>query len=140
MISASYDLVPRSRQEIIDLCRREMADVLPETREAKVLKATVIKEVNATFSPEPGVDRWRPAQKTSIENLFLCRRLDANRWPATMEGAVRSGYLAAESVLAEFGQASKFCNRICRSKGYRNFGGSSRQQAGNDRKAELQYE
>ena len=62
VISASYDLVPRSRQEIIELCRRELADVLPATRDAKIRKATVIKEVNATFSPEPGVDRWRPGQ------------------------------------------------------------------------------
>jgi squalene-associated FAD-dependent desaturase len=104
VISASYDLVPRSRLEIIDLLRREMADVLPETRDAKVLKATVIKEVNATFSPEPGVDRWRPAQKTSVGNLFLAGDWTQTGWPSTMEGAVRSGYLAAESVLAGFGQ------------------------------------
>jgi len=35
------------------LCLKELADVLPATREAKLLKATVIKEINATFSPEP---------------------------------------------------------------------------------------
>ena len=57
VISASYDLVPRSRQEIIDLCRRELADILPASREAQLTKATVIKELSATFSPEPGVDR-----------------------------------------------------------------------------------
>src|ERR1700689_5406230 len=37
-ISASYDLVPRSRQEIIDLCRRELADILPASREANLRK------------------------------------------------------------------------------------------------------
>jgi len=104
VISASYDLVPRSRAEIIELCRRELADVLPATREAKVLKATVIKEVNATFSPEPGVDRWRPAQTTPIANLFLAGDWTQTGWPSTMEGAVRSGYLAAEATLAHFGQ------------------------------------
>jgi uncharacterized protein with NAD-binding domain and iron-sulfur cluster len=81
-----------------------MADVLPETRDARVLKATVIKEVNATFSPEPGLDRWRPAQKTSVDKLFLAGDWTQTGWPSTMEGAVRSGYLAAESMLAEFGQ------------------------------------
>jgi uncharacterized protein with NAD-binding domain and iron-sulfur cluster len=104
VISASYDLVPRSRGEIIELCRRELADVLPATREANVLKATVIKEVNATFSPEPGVDRWRPAQTTPIGNLFLAGDWTKTGWPSTMEGAVRSGYLAAEAALAHFGQ------------------------------------
>ncbi|MFY9803031.1 MAG: hydroxysqualene dehydroxylase HpnE [Candidatus Acidiferrales bacterium] len=108
VISASYDLVPRSRQEIIDLCRRELADVLPATREAQLRKATVIKEVNATFSPEPGVDRWRPGQQSPVENLYLAGDWTRTGWPATMEGAVRSGYLAAEALLAAGGQPHKF--------------------------------
>ena len=108
VISASYDLVPKSRQEIIDLCRRELADVLPATRDAQLRKATVIKEINATFSPEPGVDRWRPPQKMSVDNLFLAGDWTRTSWPATMEGAVRSGYLAAEALLAEFGEPKSF--------------------------------
>jgi zeta-carotene desaturase len=108
VISASYDLVPRSRQEIIDLCLRELAEVLPATRDAKLEKATVIKEVHATFSPEPGVDRWRPGQEIGIENLYLAGDWTQTGWPATMEGAVRSGYLAAEAVLARFGRPRKF--------------------------------
>jgi squalene-associated FAD-dependent desaturase len=107
VISASYDLVPRSRQEIIDLCLRELADVLPATREAKLEKAVVIKEVSATFSPEPGVDRWRRAQKTAVQNLFLAGDWTSTGWPSTMEGAVRSGYLAAEEVLSGFGRPRK---------------------------------
>ena len=107
VISASYDLVPRSRQEIIELCRRELQDLLPATREAQLLKATVIKETAATFSPEPGCDRWRPAQQSPIANLFLAGDWTATGWPATMEGAVRSGYLAAEAILAVAGQPQK---------------------------------
>jgi squalene-associated FAD-dependent desaturase len=108
VISASYDLVQRSRQEIIDLCRRELADILPATRDAKLRKATVIKEVNATFSPEPGVDRWRPGQNVGMRNLFLAGDWTRTGWPATMEGAVRSGYLAGESLLASWGRPRKF--------------------------------
>jgi squalene-associated FAD-dependent desaturase len=108
VISASYDLVPRSRQEIIDLCLRELADVLPATREARLEKATVIKEINATFSPQPGVDRWRPAQKTKVGGLVLAGDWTRTGWPSTMEGAVRSGYLAAEAVLASFGRPHVF--------------------------------
>jgi len=104
VISASYDLVPLSRQEIIDLCRRELADVLPATREAGLEKATVIKEVSATFSPEPGVDRFRPAQDVGVKNLFLAGDWTRTGWPSTMEGAVRSGYLAAEAALAALGR------------------------------------
>jgi len=107
VISASYDLVPRSRQEIIELCLRELAEVLPETRDAKLLKATVIKELNATFSPEPGVDRLRPGQESGARNLFFAGDFTRTGWPATMEGAVRSGYLAAEAVLASAGRPQK---------------------------------
>lgn len=100
VISASYDLVPLSRQEIVEVCRRELAEVLPETRSAHLLKATVIKEVAATFSPAPGADRWRPGQRTSLSNFFLAGDWTRTGWPSTMEGAVRSGYLAAEALLA----------------------------------------
>jgi squalene-associated FAD-dependent desaturase len=108
VISASYDLIPKSRQEIIDLILQEVRQALPKAREAQLLKATVIKETTATFSPEPGVDRWRPRQKTSVGNMFLAGDWTATGWPATMEGAVRSGYLAAEAVLQGAGTPQKF--------------------------------
>jgi len=108
VISASYDLVPRSRQDIIDLCRRELEDVLPATREAKLEKATVVKEIAATFSPEPGVDAWRPGPEIGVKNLFLAGDWTRTGWPATMEGAVRSGYLAAEALLRSLGRPQKF--------------------------------
>jgi squalene-associated FAD-dependent desaturase len=108
VISASYDLVPLSRQEIIDLCRAELSEILPATREARLERATVIKEVSATFSPEPGVDRFRPAQDFGVKNLFLAGDWTRTGWPSTMEGAVRSGYLAAEATLAAFGRPRSF--------------------------------
>ena len=108
VISASYDLLQKSRQEIIDLCLKEVHQALPAAREAKLLKATVIKEAAATFSPQPGVDRWRPKQETQIRGVFLAGDWTATGWPATMEGAVRSGYLAAEAVLRAAGSLQKF--------------------------------
>lgn len=107
VISASYDLVERSRQEIMDLCWRELCEVLPAAREAKLLKSTVIKEVAATFSPAPGCDRWRPdagAARPVLSNLILAGDWTNTGWPSTMEGAVRSGYRAAEALLAAEGQ------------------------------------
>jgi squalene-associated FAD-dependent desaturase len=103
VISASYDLLKKSREEIIDLCLKEVRQALPTAREAQLVKATVIKEAAATFSPEPGVDRWRPSQDTKIPRLFLAGDWTQTGWPATMEGAVRSGYLAAEAVLRAAG-------------------------------------
>jgi zeta-carotene desaturase len=108
VISASYDLVPKPRQEIIDICRRDLADVLPATKDAELTKATVIKEIHATFSPEPGIDEWRPAQRTRVSGLALAGDWTATGWPSTMESAVRSGYLAAEAVTEGFGAPQKF--------------------------------
>jgi squalene-associated FAD-dependent desaturase len=108
VISASYDLLQKPRQEIIDLCMKEVCQAIPSAREAKLVKATVIKEAAATFSPGPGVDRWRPKQSTSVANLFLAGDWTDTGWPATMEGAVRSGYLAAEAVLQKAGTPRKF--------------------------------
>jgi len=108
VISASYDLLQKSRQEIIDVCLQEVRRALPAARDAQLLKATVIKEAAATFSPEPGVDRWRPKQESSVPGLFLAGDWTATGWPATMEGAVRSGYLAAEAVLRAHGTPRTF--------------------------------
>jgi len=108
VISASYDLLQKPRQEIIDLCLKEVRQALPAARDANLVKATVIKEATATFSPEPGVDRWRPKQETSIRKLFLAGDWTATGWPATMEGAVRSGYLAAEAVQRAGGTPQTF--------------------------------
>ncbi len=108
VISASYDLLQKPRQEIIDLCLKEVQQALPAAREAKLLKATVIKEAAATFSPKPGVDRWRPKQETRITGMFLAGDWTDTGWPATMEGAVRSGYLAAEAVLRKAGTPRPF--------------------------------
>jgi squalene-associated FAD-dependent desaturase len=108
VISASYDFMKKSRQEIIDLCLREVRQALPRAQEAQLMKATVVKEVAATFSPQPGVDRWRPKQETKVPGLFFAGDWTATGWPATMEGAVRSGYLAAEAVLRGAGTPQQF--------------------------------
>ena len=45
-----------------------------------------------------------PPQRTPVDGLFLAGDWTATGWPATMEGAVRSGYLAAEGILADLGR------------------------------------
>ena len=55
----------------------------------------------------PGVEQLRPPQRTPIPGLMLAGDWTATGWPATMEGAVRSGYLAAEEVLREAGRPAK---------------------------------
>jgi len=84
-------LVIYRKNDIVELAVRELREFFPATRHAQLVKSTVIKEIHATFSPGPGVDRLRPSQATASERVFLAGDWTATGWPATMEGAVRSG-------------------------------------------------
>ena len=98
VVSSSKVLVEKSKQDIVDLAVRELAEFFPVVREASLVKSTVIKEVHATYSPKPGIDLNRPRTETIWPRVFLAGDWTATGWPATMEGAVRSGYLAAQSL------------------------------------------
>jgi squalene-associated FAD-dependent desaturase len=104
VVSSSKTLVDKSRGEIVDLALGELREFFPEARAANLVKSTVIKEVNATFSPRPGIDACRPVAATAWPRVFLAGDWTATGWPATMEGAVRSGYLAAEALARAAGR------------------------------------
>jgi squalene-associated FAD-dependent desaturase len=108
VISSSKSLREKSRQEIIDLALKELREFFPAARDATLLKSTVIKEVNATFSPAPGIDRYRPDSATPWPRIFLAGDWTATGWPATMESAVRSGYIAAERITTTAGAGKRF--------------------------------
>jgi len=98
VVSSSKTLIEKSRAEIVDLALGEVREFFPAARAANLVKSTVIKEVNATYSPQPGIDAHRPGCMTPWRRVFLAGDWTATGWPATMEGAVRSGYLAAEAL------------------------------------------
>jgi zeta-carotene desaturase len=104
--SASRSLIPLSKNEIVELTRTEIAEFLPAVREAKFKRAHVVKEVRATLSAAPGIQR--PGVRTALPNVFLAGDWTNSGWPATMEGAVRSGYLAAEAIIAASGSPERF--------------------------------
>lgn len=104
VVSSSKTLVDKSKSEIIALALKELREYFPGARDANLLKSTVIKEVHATYSARPGVDLFRPHAETSWPRVFLAGDWTATGWPATMEGAVRSGYMAAERIARVSGQ------------------------------------
>jgi zeta-carotene desaturase len=108
VVSASRGLVDTPRAEVIALAVRELGEFFPAVREARLEKAHVVKEVRATFSAKPGLEMQRPLSQTRIPNLFLAGDWTRSGWPATMEGAVRSGYLAAEAVTSAAGAPRSF--------------------------------
>ncbi len=98
VVSSSKTLIDKSRAEIVDLALNEVREFFPAARDANLVKSTVIKELHATYSPRPGIDAHRPSAATAWDRVFLAGDWTATGWPATMEGAVRSGYLAAEAL------------------------------------------
>jgi zeta-carotene desaturase len=108
VVSASRSLTSIPKAEVIALAVRELAEFFPGVSNAKLERAHVIKELRATFSARPGVEELRPATVTSAENIFLAGDWTRSGWPATMEGAVRSGYMAAEAVTSAAGTPIAF--------------------------------
>jgi zeta-carotene desaturase len=108
VVSASRSLTAMPRAEVIDLAMRELAEFFPSATEAVLEKAHVIKEVRATFSALPGLEGKRPGAHTQYANFFLAGDWTRSGWPATMEGAVRSGYIAAEAVARAAGRPRHF--------------------------------
>ncbi|MFE7773626.1 hydroxysqualene dehydroxylase HpnE [Streptomyces sp. NPDC057445] len=82
----------------------ELERLLPAAYGAEVRDFFVTRERTATFAPTPGVGRLRPAARTRAPGLYLAGSWTATGWPATMEGAVRSGFNAADAALAALGR------------------------------------
>jgi zeta-carotene desaturase len=108
VISASKSLVSMQRQQVVDLAMRELAGFFSAVRSAKLLKAAVTKEVRATYSIRPMLDRIRPSARSPWPGIYLAGDLTATGWPSTMESGVRSGYLAAEAITRDAGDARTF--------------------------------
>ncbi|MBI4443560.1 MAG: FAD-dependent oxidoreductase, partial [Acidobacteria bacterium] len=108
VVSASRSLLTLGREEIVQLCVGELQELFPRCRQAVLLKAVVVKESRATVSLRPETETLRPSATTPFANLFLAGDWTASGWPPTMEGAVRSGYRAAELVTEAAGNPQKF--------------------------------
>ncbi|MDP9038882.1 MAG: hydroxysqualene dehydroxylase HpnE [Acidobacteriota bacterium] len=101
VIAGSRRELGLSREQILAPALAELARFFPKTAEARLLKSGILKEARATFSVMPGMDAARPGQRTGIPGLFLAGDWTATEWPSTMEGAARSGRLAAGEVVGE---------------------------------------
>ena len=98
VISAVTDLIDQTGKYLVDLILGEIQRMVPESREARVTHHVVYKSRDATFWGQPGMPLARPGPVTSVENLFLAGDWTETGLPATIEGAVVSGYKAADAV------------------------------------------
>jgi zeta-carotene desaturase len=109
VISAADDWMPLDEDEIIRRVLRDVHEAVPQSKGLEPVQARCIKEKRATFAAVPGLDAQRPsarphhARGPGVENLYLAGDWCSTGWPATMEGAVRSGYVAASALGADDG-------------------------------------
>ncbi len=107
VISASDAWMDLNEPEIVGRVVQDVHHVLPRSKGLHPLDSRAIKEKRATFAASPGVDAIRPgaspmhAGGPGVENLLLAGDWCDTGWPATMEGAVRSGYAAAAAATGQ---------------------------------------
>jgi protoporphyrinogen oxidase len=100
-LSAAVAELAMSSQEILDRYLPALSELLPGAGEARVLRAFVTRDHAATFRAGPGQRTLRPASGTALAGFALAGSYTDTGWPATMEGAVRSGHAAARAVLTD---------------------------------------
>ncbi len=108
VVSASRDLTNLSRTEIVEIAVGDLRLYFPRVHGARLLKSHVIKEQRATFSAAPETELLRPCTVSPIPRVLLAGDWTRTGWPATMEGAVRSGYTAAEHAASALGRKTSF--------------------------------
>lgn len=103
-LSAADEEIDTAADQLEASFRAALEGLLPAARVATVQRFVVTRERFATFRAAPGAREWRPGPKTGIDGLALAGAWTDTGWPATMEGAVRSGRAAAREVLPMLGR------------------------------------
>jgi squalene-associated FAD-dependent desaturase len=103
--SGAPELMELRGRELVERIAGELTGRLGE---AELLWSRVSREPAATIAVRPGSERERPGPETARPGVTRAGAWTGTGWPATMEGAVRSGYLAAEAVAMASGRPAKF--------------------------------
>lgn len=98
-ISGADREIGRSRAELEQQFVPALTRLLPAAADADLLDFAVTREPRATFRGAPGTASLRPGPHTGVAGLYLAGAWTDTGWPATMEGAVRSGMAAARAAL-----------------------------------------
>jgi squalene-associated FAD-dependent desaturase len=98
IVSAARRTAPRPNAELVASAEAALRRYFPAMAAARVQRALVLREPDATFASDPAAEALRPQARTPVPGLYLAGDWTATGLPATIEGAVRSGFAAAEAV------------------------------------------
>ncbi len=100
-LSAADDYIAWRSADLRTCFLPALARLFPRARDARIRRFFVTRERNATFRQAPGSQAFRPAPTTGAAGVYLAGAWTDTGWPATMEGAVRSGRSAARLALTQ---------------------------------------
>jgi squalene-associated FAD-dependent desaturase len=100
-LSAAEEWIDVPKDTAALRCDQAIERMFPARRGASLIRSAVVKEPRATFHARPGVTAYRPGPIGAVDGLYLAGDWTDTGWPATMEGAVRSGEIAAEAMLVQ---------------------------------------
>ncbi len=103
VISASRDVGFKCNEDVEHAIKQDLRKIFPGIIQARMLRCKVITDPRSVFSvsPESIPRRWT-ATRLASQKLFFAGDWTATGWPATMEGAVKSGFIAAAETAALF--------------------------------------
>jgi len=103
VLAPAHQLMDMPGEVIISMVMQDIHDRFPKSRDAKLLKSTLVKIPQSVYKAVPDVDQYRPDQITPIKNFFLAGDYTYQRYLASMEGAALSGKQVAEKLLSKLG-------------------------------------
>lgn len=112
VISGSRDLPRGDPATILEWIQKDLAEVFPESEKSAMIRGKVVTDPQSVFSVSPGHETSRIQQDVlGAQGIFIAGDWTDTGWPATMEGALRSGSLAAEYVLRHLKRPARLLKR-----------------------------
>ena len=103
VLAPAHQLMDMPNEVITRLVLKEIHERFPLSRQATLLKSTIVKIPQSVYKAVPDVDKFRPDQISPVKNFFLAGDYTDQHYLASMEGAALSGKLVAEKLLSRFG-------------------------------------
>jgi 15-cis-phytoene desaturase len=99
-IAPADDLMGLDDESIINRVMNDMTTLYPLATKETLVKAKLVRVPKSVYRASPGAEKLRPGSRTPVENLFLAGCYTNHRFPASIEGAMRSARAAVDAVLA----------------------------------------
>jgi squalene-associated FAD-dependent desaturase len=100
VISGAHTVVDSPKEELLALALQDVGRIVPEANHRRLLHSVIIKEKRATFSPTIESETIRPSTETPIQHFYLAGDWTNTGLPATIEGAIQSGFSAARCAMS----------------------------------------